>query len=137
MKTTNKRDDILTALSYKLELDQDYRAEVDGEENDLADACLIELSDESYQNFADSVEKFENALKQESEDLQDYANNCNRTIPWELYLSLSSHGAGFWDHGTKEGDELQKLAEKVLGDYHFEGMMFFKNDGDDVLYIEG
>lgn len=125
---------ISTFLEFKLELDLDYEKEVESEGDHEVEEDLFsvnEISDLDLVRIFTTLQKMEDKIS-ETESLGDYLDSCERDTALELYLSTSGHGAGFFDHGTDEGDRIQKILDDhftyVTEDWHFstcEGILYF------------
>ena len=128
-------DWLASFFKYKIFLDKEYERETheenEGEfKEDLFTA--YEVDDESARLIFDKLKAMETRIH-ESERLGDYLKDCDRETAWELYLSTSGHGAGFFDHSTDEADEIQAILDKefryATEDWHFycrEGKLHFQ-----------
>ena len=100
---------------------------------------------EDYEWFQDQIGKVYNAMVEatvpdtkHAQIVEDAMMQCDegRKLPWDIYLSLSGHGAGFWDwKNSEQGDALQAIAEDTLGTYFFEGTTFYTCDNGELHLI--
>ena len=129
------KDETLQAMSYIMELSREY----------CADYTVYDIAQSDYEWFQDQIGKVYNAMieatipdTEHAQVVEDAMLECDkgRTLPWEIYLSLSGHGAGFWDwKNSKHGDALQAIAEDTLGKYFFEETTFYTCDNGDLHLI--
>jgi len=106
---------------------------------------VYDVAQSDYEWFQDQIGKVYNAMieatvpdTKHAQIVEDAMWDCDegRKLPWEIYLSLSGHGAGFWDWNNSEhGDALQAIAEDTLGKYFFEGTTFYTCDNGELHLI--
>lgn len=92
--------------------------------------------------FVERVEAFVNAFREEAERI---APACfsdgwigERSFGGNVYLSLSGHGAGFFDDSDENVSELHTALKKWAGAYRFEelgGLLEIREDGKIELAI--
>lgn len=86
---------------------------------------ISKMSDDFSPEFIAGVESFIAGfiayLAERHPHLHACRNNMERSFGGNVYLSLSGHGAGFWDDSEPEGKELDKALEEYSGGgYRFE-----------------
>lgn len=114
-----------TFLEFKLSLDEEYERETHGESGSPFNEDLFiasEISEEDLVFIYEELTRIEASIN-EDEARGGYLDSCDRDTAWEIYLSTSGHGAGFFDHGTEEGDAIQAHLDKhfpyVCEQWHF------------------
>jgi len=123
-------DWLASFFEYKLFLDEEYERETHEEnEGEFKEDLFTahEVDDESARLIFNKLKAMETRIH-ESERLGDYLNDCDRETAWELYLSTSGHGAGFFDHSTDEADEIQAILDKEFR-YATEDWRFYCQEG--------
>jgi len=122
---------LVTFFQGKLSLDEDYERDTCEENEADFDPDLFmasEVSEQDARKILDTLKAMETKIK-EDDELADYLNECDRDTGWELYLSTSGHGAGFFDHSTKEADKIQALLDEHF-QYETENWHFYCQDGE-------
>jgi hypothetical protein len=120
MKMTQDAESFLETLLWALPED---------EEQEVRDATIYDFSPE----FVESLEGFLSGFRDfaNGRDLEalEAADGSPRSFGGNVYLSLSGHGAGFWD--SSETAAMQPLLEEYSGGkYRFEGIaLSFREDG--------
>ena len=105
---------IATFLEFKLSLDQEYAREVGRERDNEFEESLFTFDNVKEGNLGlifTTLEKMEAKIR-EDDELSDYLDECERDTAYELFLSTSGHGAGFFDHETEEGDKIQAILDE-------------------------
>ena len=115
-------------LSLKMQLDSD-----DNEE--LEDLTIYDVDKADQAKLGKAFRKIHSYIEGVSDELTDYMSESDRDSYWEIYLSTSGHGAGYFDHGTDMGDKIQDILDKKFK-YAFEQLYLYVGD-DGVVYIEG
>ena len=91
--------------------------------------------------FVNALEEFLAGFREFIEPHELDLSGLNRTFGGSVYLSLSGHGAGFWDERDSElGDKLHELLLEYSGRPHrfheLDGMLHVERDGViDLAYL--
>ena len=125
---------IATLLEFKLSLDQvdqeyDRKTfrENEGGEFDEGLFTLENVKDWNLLYVFTTLEAMAEKIR-EDDDLSDYLDKCERDTAYELFLSTSGHGAGFFDHETEEGDKIQSILDEHF-QHKTESWNFYCLDG--------
>jgi hypothetical protein len=99
------------------------------EEQEVRDATIYDFSPEFVEALQGFITGFRNFANERNPEALETADGSPRSFGGNVYLSLSGHGAGFWD--SSETKAMQPLLEEYSGGkYRFEDVaLSFREDG--------
>ena len=101
------------------------------EPQEVREATIYDFSPEFIAGVESFITGFRAFANERNPEALEQADNCPRSFGGNVYLSLSGHGAGFWD--STETKAMQPLLEEYSGGkYRFEelgDMLSFREDG--------
>ena len=107
------------------------RASPKDEPQEVREATICDFSSEFIAGLESFIAGFRAFANERNPEALEQADNCPRSFGGNVYLSLSGHGAGFWD--SQDTEAMQPLLEEYSGGkYRFEelgGMLSFRDDG--------
>ena len=120
MKMTQDAESFLETLLWTLPED---------EEQEVREATIHDFSPEFVEALEGFLSGFRDFANGRDPEALEIADNCSRSFGGNVYLSLSGHGAGFWDSDDMEA--MQPLLEEYSGrKYRFEEIpLSFREDG--------
>jgi hypothetical protein len=106
------------------------------EEEEVRDATIYDFSPEFVEALQGFITGFRDFANGRNPEALEAADSSPRSFGGNVYLSLSGHGAGFWD--SRDTEAMQPLLEEYSGGkYRFEGVQLsFREDGKlDLSYL--
>jgi hypothetical protein len=99
------------------------------EEEEVREATIYDFSPEFVKALEGFVTGFRDFANERNPEALEAADGSPRSFGGNVYLSLSGHGAGFWD--SSETKAMQPLLEEYSGGkYRFEEVQLsFRDDG--------
>jgi len=106
------------------------------EEEEVRDATIYDFSPEFVEALQGFITGFRDFANGRNPEALEAADSSPRSFGGNVYLSLSGHGAGFWD--SRDTEAMQPLLEEYSGGkYRFEDVaLSFREDGKlDLSYL--